>query len=617
MRIVNGLLLGAIVLSLHPLSAQHLTHGPIVGGVTSSSAHFCGRVDTVANVNIQLSTSPDFNTIIAGTTKVASAANDFVTLIRINGLRADTQYYYRVTVNEVPAGEIRQFRTFPPEGARQPFVFTFGSCQQSEPWQGSRSAGRVFDVMVRDLPRFFLQIGDWGYPDTTDTESDPTDQFSVEMSRVQESYRAKYAPDYRMQQVLRIAPVDYVYDDHDFAENNCSASTYSDLVQRREIPFPPEARLNSIAGYRQLFPGYPLANPNGGIWHKFTCGNADFFMLDTRAQRSPNMEALQLDPATGTYELVRPPGHSILAGDSSLVGENQRDWLLRELLASRADWKFIISSVPFNRGLRQAIDHLLALQGTTICVPGLYCVSGLTGALGLVDSWTGFPEDQEILLDFIRDRGIQNVIVLSGDFHTAAIDDGTNAGLPEMMAGALDRTNSRLVALMEAFGIRIWNQGGQTLGGLNFRDAYGRVTVNGAESVLLELVDEFGRILASYRVPAMRTGVSNRPADPVAEFRLSSGFPNPLRIAASGAQATVHYSLPIRARVAATIYDLLGRAVRHLYDQYQPAGEHTLRWNGKDDRGQSLASGSYLLSIELTFPNGRQQFASRKILVVK
>ena len=65
---------------------------------------------------------------------------------------------------------------------------------------------------------------------------------------------------------------------------------------------------------------------------------------------------------------------------------------------------------------------------------------------------------------------------MSGDTHTAAIDDGTNGGLPELMAGALEQANSKLVAIMDFLGFRIWNGGGQTLG-TGFDDAYGRVTV--------------------------------------------------------------------------------------------------------------------------------------------
>jgi alkaline phosphatase D len=614
------LLCFAALLLVQPLFAQKLTHGPIAGGVTSTSARFYIRVDTVAHVNVQLSTDKNFSTSIFGSEQLVAAANDFSSLIRVEGLAANTLYYYRAVINGAPTSEIRQFRTFPPQGTREPFLFTFGSCQQNRPWQGSSTAGRAFKTMARDLPRFFLQIGDWGYPDTTDTAKDSTRFFSLEMSRVQESYRAKYDSAYPLQQVLRLAPVDYVYDDHDYLNNNASAYTANDAVNAREIPASPQARLNSIRGYQQLFPGYPLVNSNGGIWHKFTYGNAEFFMLDTRSQRSPNMNALRRDPATGKYEFApNNTGHSILAGDSTLAGENQREWLLRELRASQADWKFMITSVPFNRGFRRAFDLALTLQDSAVFVPGFGRVTGLFVAIELLDKWIGFENEQESLLRFIRDHAIKNVIALSGDLHTAAIDDGANAGLPEIMAGGLDITNSRIVALLDLLGVQVWNRGGQTLMSSNFYNAYGRIQVFGADSVRLEIVDEFGSVLARHVVlnGSLPSSVAGSRSDVIKSFALSSNYPNPLRATALNAATKWRYSLPTAAFVTATIYDLLGRRVRQLQNEKQNAGNHLLLWDGKNDYGAALSNGIYLLSMKVVLQNGRQQIATQKIALIK
>lgn len=602
------------------LFAQKLTHGPIAGGVTSTTARFYVRVDNAATVNVRLSKTSDFSSFVVGTPQVAAAANDFVALIQVDGLAANTLYYYRAAINGAPQNDIRQFRTFPPKGSRDPFLFTFGSCQQNRPWQNAPNAGRAFTMMARDLPKFFLQIGDWGYPDTTDTAKDSTRFFSLEMSRVQASYRAKFDSAYKAQQVFRLAPVDYVYDDHDYLNDNASAFTASDVACAREIPAPPQARLNSIRGYQQLFPGYLLANPNGGIWHKFTHGNTDVFMLDTRSQRRPNMNAVRRNTRTGKFEFIpNNQRHSILAGDSTLIGENQRDWLLRELRASEADWKFIVTSVPFNRGLRRALDLALALQDTAVTVPGFGRVSILSVAVELLDKWVGFEAEQDLLLQHIRQNKITNVIVLSGDLHSAAIDDGANAGLPEIMAGGLDITNTKIVALLEFFGFPIWNRGGQTLASLNFNNAYGRIRVFGADSVRLELVDEFGKVLARHAVRngSLPVEVKSPKSEIIEDFALSPNYPNPLRATAAKATTQWHYSLPSEAFVIATIYDLLGRSVRHLQQEKRPAGNHQLAWDGKDAAGLTLPNGIYLLSMKVFFPNGQQQTATRKIALVK
>jgi phosphodiesterase/alkaline phosphatase D-like protein len=631
-RVVHLIGLGMVIgihAAVHPLAAQRLTHGPIVGGVTSSAGRFYLRSDTTASVNVQLSTSILFTSPITGTAQTTVADNDFAALIRVDGLQPNRRYYYRALVNGQPVFDVREFQTFPPEGSRDTFKFTFGSCQQVKPWQHNPIAGQVYRTMAIEQPRFFLQIGDWGYPDTTDSESEPTDFFTMDKKRLQASYRAKYDPSYPMQWLLRVAPVDYVYDDHDYVNNNSSAFATNVEGEVREIELPPEARQNSIQCYQQLFPGYSPANPDGGIWHKFSFGTTDFFVLDVRSARSRNLEALMLDPVTNRYRFAPPPGHSILAGDPSLIGENQRDWLFRELRASQADWKFIVSPVPFNYGLHQLLEKAFALQDSVISLPlpapvdTLVQFLALRVAIGLMDLWAGFPEDQIALVNFLHENAIRNVIVLSGDSHTAAIDSGGNAKLPEIMAGALDHDNSFLVALLDFLGIHIWDRGGQNLETLNFFDAYGRVTVFGADSVRLEIVDELGKVLARHTVLKDAfivqpiTAVAERKTGPVEHFALSPAYPNPLRVEAAGSQATIRYLLPTHALVTATVYDLLGRTVRRWQQISQPAGEQTLLWNGEDDRGELLASGVYLISVQVIFQNGKRQMAIQRIALVR
>jgi len=60
---------------------------------------------------------------------------------------------------------------------------------------------------------------------------------------------------------------------------------------------------------------------------------------------------------------------------------------------------------------------------------------------------------------------------------------------------------------------------------------------------------------------------------------------------------TVHLASAGRARVA--VYDLTGRLVRTLMDESSAAaGDHAVHFDGKDDRGQHLASGRYFVKAE-------------------
>jgi len=66
------------------------------------------------------------------------------------------------------------------------------------------------------------------------------------------------------------------------------------------------------------------------------------------------------------------------------------------------------------------------------------------------DSWAGYAHERTEIADFIRDNRINNVVLLAGDMHGLAFDDGTNsdyatgggAPLPVMCAAPLDQDPS-------------------------------------------------------------------------------------------------------------------------------------------------------------------------------
>ncbi|MCK5573574.1 MAG: alkaline phosphatase D family protein, partial [Bacteroidetes bacterium] len=496
----------------------------------------------------------------------------------VAGLTADTRYYYRAFIAGAPHERTASFMTFPAPGTHSTFTFAFGSCQQSSP----TSDGNVYRQIVKESPRFFLQLGDWGYPDTTDDLPHDSSFFAADYAAVQATYLTRYSLDYPMDSLLRIAPVDYVYDDHDFMNNNSSATTSSfELPVRpnaygsdfiaRDISNPPGARENSIRGYMENMPTYPLANESRGIYHAFTFGNAEIFMIDLRSQRSSNMEAFSKAIATGKWEFAPGGDHSILGRDSAPGnGESQLSWFLSALRNSTATWKFIASSVPFNQGHTTAIGTAMSLQDIVVNDPRLPPGSSLIGvAFELADKWVGFPSDVDSILNLIRDNGIENLIVLSGDSHTAALDDGANAGLPEIMAGGLDIGNSQLAALLASFGINIWNQGGQGLTTDEFNDAFGKVTVFGEDSVRLALVDEFGTEFASYTITNPLTGVAEtiRTGIPSA-FALAQNFPNPFN-----PTTNIGFEIDIAGTVEITVYDAQGKRIINLLNEKKTIGK--------------------------------------------
>ena len=77
--------------------------------------------------------------------------------------------------------------------------------------------------------------------------------------------------------------------------------------------------------------------------------------------------------------------------------------------------------------------------------------------------------------------------------------------------------------------------------------------------------------------------------------RLEYAFPNPFN-----PTTKIVFSLTEDERVNLRIYDVSGRLVRVLHDTAQKAaGSHEATWDGRDDRGRSLPSGTYLYRLEV------------------
>lgn len=77
------------------------------------------------------------------------------------------------------------------------------------------------------------------------------------------------------------------------------------------------------------------------------------------------------------------------------------------------------------------------------------------------------------------------------------------------------------------------------------------------------------------------------------KFEVSQNYPNPFN-----PSTKFKYALPEGKNVKVIIYDLNGRRVTELVNNYQNAGTYEVTWNGKNDSGVKVASGSYIYRIE-------------------
>jgi len=63
--------------------------------------------------------------------------------------------------------------------------------------------------------------------------------------------------------------------------------------------------------------------------------------------------------------------------------------------------------------------------------------------------------------------------------------------------------------------------------------------------------------------------------------------------------ATIDYSIPRNGAASLQIYDAAGRLVRNLVDGKVEPGKQSVTWDGRDNTGQVLPSGTYFYSLSL------------------
>jgi phosphodiesterase/alkaline phosphatase D-like protein len=146
--------------------------------------------------------------------------------------------------------------------------------------------------------------------------------------------------------------------------------------------------------YRQAVPHHRLSGgaDRGPIYQAFTLGRVRFILTDTRSERT----------------------------DATMLGTRQLAWLLGELRTASPTHALVVWVNP---------DPWIAPAD-----PGR-------------DDWGGYPEERRRIADAVAEAGTHNLVMLSGDAHMVALDDGTNsdystsggAGFPVLHAAALDR----------------------------------------------------------------------------------------------------------------------------------------------------------------------------------
>jgi hypothetical protein len=103
----------------------------------------------------------------------------------------------------------------------------------------------------------------------------------------------------------------------------------------------------------------------------------------------------------------------------------------------------------------------------------------------------------------------------------------------------------------------------------------------------------------SYRLKQIDVDGSYQYYDPVtvslavsSDPQLLQNSPNPFN-----PSTTIKFYIPNTSDVSIKIYDIMGREVVTLINQQTTAGYHNVYWNGKNSRGENVASGVYLYRL--------------------
>jgi hypothetical protein len=115
-------------------------------------------------------------------------------------------------------------------------------------------------------------------------------------------------------------------------------------------------------------------------------------------------------------------------------------------------------------------------------------------------------------------------------------------------------------------------------------------------------------MMRNYRVESTETAVLERYFDRRPEtFILEQNYPNPFN-----SSTTISFTLPARGETELVVYNLLKQKVATIVQGVRPAGAYAVHWDGRDDQGRPLASGTYFYSLQMA-----DQLRTRKLSLLR
>ncbi|SEI41589.1 alkaline phosphatase D [Arthrobacter sp. yr096] len=368
-----------------PLVRKRLTlpTGIATGDVTTDSAVLWSRASGPGRLTAQLRAIDSAGEILRGRYgfsrtirgPLATEASDFTAKIHAQGLPAGTRFALELNFeDENGAGEAVRgtFSTAPgagsakgqlddaaddarggggPASSSQSFVWTGDTAGQG--WGINEDLGgmRGYKAMHATKPDFFIHSGDTIYADGPITSSVTEKDGQVwrnivteEVSKVAETlkeYRGRHrynSLDANMRAMFAEVPVIAQWDDHETTNNWYPGEILDD-------PRYTERNVNVLAarGRQAWQENMPIAD-SAALWRPgtFDAGRYQPARIYRKISRGPQLDVFCLDMRT--FKSPNTDGKESYA--TNILGQEQVDWLIKEVRKSKATWKVIAADLP-------------------------------------------------------------------------------------------------------------------------------------------------------------------------------------------------------------------------------------------------------------------------------
>jgi alkaline phosphatase D len=516
-----------------------ITHGIASGDVTDQSAIVWSRVnDQPAKMNVEYDTNANFTNPLSKTAQ-ANSTTDFTAHAKLDRLKPDSQYYYRVwftgsdidnnTNSETSSDlsaipyiadqiEIGTFRTAPSANMTSnssAISFIWGADLGGQDYCRNADEGgySIFKSMLSLNADFFIANGDMIYADGACPAQGPifnnsTNNQTITWTNIPGDFKSLADPsvewnnvtevrslflehwkynrnDTYFKEFLRNVSMYSQWDDHEIINDFGSKWSYWNLfsIDREGYPNLVKEGTNAFLYYSPLDSNsnknnnYTVNDSNKRIYRSFNWGkDLDLFIIDARSYRSQN--------------------HIADAPDSNktLLGDEQLQWLRQELSNSNATWKVISSDVP-------------------ISIP-----TGSNASILGRDGWangnetsnysyyTGFERELTDLLKLIDEHNIKNVVFITTDVHFPAFirynfdlnNDGNMTEIYELVSGPLSafRLGVPFPILDDTFDPALLYGEGNifNFGHVRIQDGRGEDNDNGKPHLIADIRDENGMV---------------------------------------------------------------------------------------------------------------------------